>query len=298
MKNSDVLTKFRNLKVWQRGDERAPHKPLLLLLTLGRYASGADRLIEYAEIEKPLKELLELFGPPRKSFHSEYPFWRLQNDGMWELQNADGLEKRSGQTDAKKSELIKHRVTGGLNTELFDAIKDDAGLLKQVSTELLESSFPDSLHQDILEAVGLLDAIEFSQRRKRDPKFREMVLQAYEYRCAICGLDLRMGGRELGLEAAHIKWHQARGPDSIENGLSLCSLHHKLFDRGAIGLSDEHILLVSESVHGTEGMANWLLTHHGLPIRKPQRVEYSPLSDFIGWHRKEVFRSPPREMLA
>lgn len=296
--NPNILKKFRNLKVWQRGDERAPHKPLLLLLALGRYASGADRLIKYAEIDKPLKQLLELFGPPRKSFHSEYPFWRLQNDGLWELENADGLEKRNGQTDAKKSELIKHGVSGGLTTELFTAIQNDSSLLKQVATVLLDCSFPDSLHQDILESVGLLDAIEISQRRKRDPMFREMVLQAYEYRCAICGLNLRMGGRELGLEAAHIKWHQARGPDIIENGLSLCSLHHKLFDRGAIGLSDQYLLLVSEAVHGTEGMAIWLLMHHGNPIRKPQRTEYSPSEEFVAWHRKEVFRSPPRVLMS
>jgi putative restriction endonuclease len=294
---SNILERFRNLKVWQRGDERAPHKPLLLLLALGRYASGADRLIKYAEIDKPLKELLELFGPPRKSFHSEYPFWRLQNDGLWELENAEGLEKRNGQTDAKKSELIKHGVSGGLTTELFTAIKNDRSLLKQIATELLDLSFPDSLHQEILESVGLLDAIEFYQRRKRDPKFREMVLQAYEYRCAICGLNLRMGGRELGLEAAHIKWHQALGPDSIQNGLSLCSLHHKLFDRGAIGLSEQNFLLVSESVHGTEGMENWLLMHHGKPIRTPLRKEYSPSYEFSAWHRKEVFRSPPRVLM-
>jgi len=293
----EVLERFRKLKVWQRGDERAPHKPLLLLLALGRYVDGADRLIPYAELDRPLKELLELFGPPRKSYHSEYPFWRLQNDGVWELKNAEVVEKRHGHTDAKKSELIRHGVAGGLTLELFESISHDKTLIKQIATELLEKSFPDSLHQDILESVGLLDAIEFTQRRKRDPKFRELVLQAYEYRCSICGLDLRMGGRELGLEAAHIKWHQAHGPDTVENGLSLCSLHHKLFDRGAIGLSNEHVLLVSESVHGTEGMANWLLTHHGQPIRKPQRPDYLPASDFVGWHRKEVFRSPPRSIL-
>lgn len=295
--SDDVLAQFRSLRVWQRGDERAPHKPLLLLLALGRYANGGERQISYADVDKPLKELLELFGPPRKSFHSEYPFWRLQNDGIWELENADEVEHRHGQTDAKKSELIKHGVTGGLKPDLYKRIVDDKLLIKQVATELLDQSFPDSLHQDILETVGLLDAVEFTMRRKRDPKFRELVLRAYEYRCAVCGLNLRMGGREIGLEAAHIKWHQARGPDSIDNGLSLCSLHHKLFDRGAIGLSNEHVLLVSETVHGTEGMANWLLTHHGQTIRRPQRPEYLPASDFIGWHRKEVFRPPARELL-
>ncbi|MCY2977208.1 MAG: HNH endonuclease [Planctomycetota bacterium] len=294
---NDLIEKFRRVKVWQRGDERAPHKPLLILLALGHYANGDKRLIPFSEVDAPLQELLRAFGPPRKSFHSEYPFWWLQSDGIWELTNADNVEARKGHTDAKKSELLKHNVAGGFTKELFDAIEANPVLIKRIAMDLLDRCFPESFHQDILETVNLQDTIETVERRKRDPRFRELVLTAYEYRCAICGLDLRMGGRELGLEAAHIKWHQARGPDTVENGLSLCSLHHKLFDRGAIGLGDDRTLLVSESVHGTEGLAHWLLNHHGRPIRLPQRDSYAPSPEFIGWHRKEVFRSPPRENL-
>ena len=38
----------------------------------------------------------------------------------------------------------------------------------------------------------------------------------------------------VGLEAAHIRWHQFSGPDINENGLALCSIHHRLFERGAL----------------------------------------------------------------
>lgn len=289
-----VLSRIANLKVWQRGDERAPHKPLLILLALGRYLAEDERFIPYSELDTPLRELLEAFGPPRKSHHSEYPFWRLQNDGIWELQNADYVESRKSNSDAKKSELLKYNVAGGFTPELYDAIRGEPKLIGRIAKYLLNRCFPESFHQEILNAVNLQEAVEIVEPRKRDPKFRAIVLMAYEYRCAICGLDLRMGGRELGLEAAHIKWHQARGPDTIPNGLSLCSLHHKLFDRGAIGLSDDRSLLISEAVHGTEGFANCLLTHHGQQIRHPQRPAYAASPDFIRWHRKEVFRSPAR----
>ncbi|MGP1680353.1 MAG: HNH endonuclease [Burkholderiales bacterium] len=33
--------------------------------------------------------------------------------------------------------------------------------------------------------------------------------------------------------AAQIDWFQARGPDVVQNGLALRSLHHKIFDLGA-----------------------------------------------------------------
>ena len=48
-----------------------------------------------------------------------------------------------------------------------------------------------------------------------------------------CALAATNGWQPLGLEAAHIKWFQARGPDVVQNGLALCSLHHKIFDLGA-----------------------------------------------------------------
>jgi putative restriction endonuclease len=36
MKDADILDRVDKLRVWQRGGQRAPHKPLLLLLALGR----------------------------------------------------------------------------------------------------------------------------------------------------------------------------------------------------------------------------------------------------------------------
>ena len=48
------------------------------------------------------------------------------------------------------------------------------------------------------------------------------MLTAYEWRCAVCGLDVRLGSVSVALDAAHIRWHQAGGPDREGNGLALC----------------------------------------------------------------------------
>lgn len=53
------------------------------------------------------------------------------------------------------------------------------------------------------------------------------VLQAYGYVCAMCGWDGRVGQQAVGLAAAHVRWHGHEGPDTVDNGLSLCDLHHK-----------------------------------------------------------------------
>jgi putative restriction endonuclease len=37
------------------------------------------------------------------------------------------------------------------------------------------------------------------------------------------------------------------GPDALHTGLALCALHHKLIDRGALGLTDDCRVRISSS---------------------------------------------------
>ncbi|MFP3435083.1 HNH endonuclease, partial [Paraburkholderia sp. SIMBA_061] len=86
---------------------------------------------------------------------------------------------------------------------------------------------------------------------------------AYEHRCAVCDFDVRIGAKTLCIEAAHIKWHSAGGPDDISNGIALCTMHHKLFDLGAFTLDKNRQFLVSERVTGNNGFDLWLARYHG-----------------------------------
>jgi len=134
----------------------------------------------------------------------------------------------------------------------------------------------------------------------RDPKFRQRVLQAYEYSCAVCGFNIRLGNAPVALDAAHIKWHQSGGPDTECNGLALCSLHHKLFDRGAFALryyEGQFKVKVAQQAYGTSGFEDWLMRYHDKNIRNPQSPEYNPNGSFAEWHWREVFREPSRYSL-
>ena len=50
----DLLDRFQAIKTWKRGDQRAPHKPLLILLALGRIQRREDRLVPFQDVEQPL----------------------------------------------------------------------------------------------------------------------------------------------------------------------------------------------------------------------------------------------------
>ena len=155
------------------------------------------------------------FGPPRKSFHPLYPFWYLKNDGLWEIPNSDKLKLRKGKKEPLKSELIKHNIKGGFPIQIFRLFKNDRKLFENVVKKLLDAHFPQSLHEDILTELGINFSFQF-RRKKRNLNFRHDVIQAYEHQCAICGCDIRLGHFDMLLEAAHIKWFQASGPDKCQ----------------------------------------------------------------------------------
>ena len=163
--------------------------------------------------------------------------------------------------------------------------------MREIVQDLLNANFPESIHQDILDAVGIEFAVETRLVVARSP---ERILRAYEYSCAICGFDVRLGSIPVALEAAHIKWHQAGGPDEECNGLALCTLHHKLFDRGVFTLSNSMSIIVSEAANGTRGFQEWVVAFHGQAIRPPQRQTYYPDENWVAWHVREVFQGPGR----
>jgi putative restriction endonuclease len=77
------------------------------------------------------------------------------------------------------------------------------------------------------------------------------------------------------------------------NGLALCSIHHKALDYGAIGVSEEHAILVSCDVHGSS-VKDWFEPFHGKKLRLPPWTEWVPNLRYIRWHSTEVFRLPAR----
>ena len=290
------VTEFASIRQWQRGSERAPHKPLLLLFALGRLQQTGTSATRFADAELDLKRLLDDFGPPRPSSPA-YPFHYLRSDGFWSVATHDNSDPGASLTALRASQ-----ATGRLSETLEQDAASHPALIPQLARLLLAANWPPTLHTDILDSVGIeVDAVVGGSdlrrpaRRRRDPKFRDRVLVAYEYRCAFCGYDGRLAGDTVALEAAHVQWHSSDGPDSVENALCLCSLHHKLLDLGVMGITPDHEVAVSTRFVGQGGVAEvMVLDLVGRPIRAPQPGEPKVVDEFISWHETQVFRSPAR----
>ena len=187
----------------------------------------------------------------------------------------------------------------GCNSNANAKSKADPELITIVAQRIVDAHFPESIRGDVLDAVGLAQVEVMGsttdQQRRRDPAFRAKVLTAYQYRCAVCGHDLRMGQQSIGLEAAHIKWFQANGPDEVPNGIAMCSLHHKVFDLGAFKiLPGTYQMVFSQHLNGSESASHRMLAYHGAGLVLPQAQEYLPHPANLDWHARQVFKNPAR----
>ncbi|MFC0863629.1 phosphorothioated DNA-binding restriction endonuclease [Sphaerimonospora cavernae] len=297
----DWVERIADIRRWSRGGERAPHKPLLLLYALGCFQRQGSRPIPFSAAEADLKRLLQEFGPPRKT-NPGYPFHHLTNDGIWLVETAEG----PGSPGSELGRLRESQAAGRLHPDLVRALHDDSRLVAQIARALLDANFEPSLHPDICLAAGLeLTDLETAvaggitrpkaRAVRRNPAFREQVLIAYEYCCAFCGYDGWLDGTAIGLDAAHVRWWAFEGPDDLANGLCLCVLHHKLFDKGVLGLSSDRTISVSQRFVGRTSTAKeMVLSLAGRPAREPQPgLEHVEL-EYIDWHNRQVFRSPAR----
>ncbi|MEU6732489.1 phosphorothioated DNA-binding restriction endonuclease [Streptomyces physcomitrii] len=294
----DWLERAATLRQWSRDGVRAPHKPLLLLYAMGRFQVDAEGELAYSAVESDLKQLLVEYGPARGTTPA-YPFHHLVNDGVWEVRTDRG----AGSPGTGVRELRASRATGRLVPELRAALHREPSLLGRMARVLLDLHFPPSLHQDLCEAVGLelelaeTDALAPSTRQPRDRRMRELVLTAYEYQCAFCGYDGMIGAVPVGLEAAHVRWWAFDGPDDIDNGLCLCSLHHKLFDKGVLGIGDGHRILVSQRFVGRSAAARAHVTALAdRPILGPQNGIPPVAATHRSWHTSQVFQGSPRSV--
>jgi len=105
--------------------------------------------------------------------------------------------------------------------------------------------------------------------RLHQRRFRWLVIPAYREQCAICRLkEVKL------LDAAHITGDpEPTGTPEISNGLSMCSIHHRAFDQGLVGVSPDYTVhLAKRLVEDDDGpMLDVLKGFEGAAIELPRR---------------------------
>jgi hypothetical protein len=141
--------------------------------------------------------------------------------------------------------------------------------------------------------------VKITQEAKlRNRAFRQAIKEAYDFKCAVCGMKIYSPNTLLWeVEAAHIVPHRSNGKDDILNGLALCRLHHWAFDVGWFALEDNFKILASRKIQdlsadfGKLGNYDFMgqLSKENLKISLPKEQDIYPHPNAIKWHRENIF---------
>ncbi|SLN44295.1 hypothetical protein AQS8620_01773 [Aquimixticola soesokkakensis] len=127
-----------------------------------------------------------------------------------------------------------------------------------------------------------------TRRAYRDVAFRRKVREAYDFRCAMSGLQLRNGGGRPEVQTAHIRPVEHGGSDAVRNGLALSGTLHWMFDRGLISVAQDcETILVSQNKVPSDVVSR-LLRPDGKLV-KPADPRSAPHPANLRWHRENVF---------
>ena len=124
-------------------------------------------------------------------------------------------------------------------------------------------------------------------RKFRDRRFRQHVLDAYDRRCAFTGLRIINGGGRPEVEAAHIVPVELNGSDSVQNGIALSGTAHWMFDAGLLTLSDDFSILKSRHLNYD---VDHFLNKNARAILPKSKFDW-PNPANPKWHRENKFKS-------
>jgi hypothetical protein len=125
--------------------------------------------------------------------------------------------------------------------------------------------------------------------RLRQAFFRQTILASYGSACCVCGLPC-----EALLVASHIiPW--SKRPDlrvNPRNGLCLCALHDRAFDRGLISVTPQFTLTVSPKLEAflpDEVVKVMFRAYRGLLVHLPEKFQPEP--EYLTYHHTEIYQA-------
>jgi putative restriction endonuclease len=162
---------------------------------------------------------------------------------------------------------------------------DEDELLPRAGQEQLA---PELVEEEQVPWEGPIDRTSALVSRKvRNRQFRKRVLDVYDCRCALTGMQLINGGGRAEAQAAHIMSVEAGGPDVVTNGIALSGTVHWMFDRGLLSLSNGGDILLSTKINDIEGVHK--IIYSDRKARFPHSNQHRPHPRYLEWHRRECF---------
>jgi putative restriction endonuclease len=243
-------------------------------------------------------ELLVCFN-----FYCRTPFGRMHRNNPDIITLAEALNRTPSAVAMKLTNFAsfdpahKSRNVKGLanasrgDRAIWDEFNENPNSLAEQSEEAyvrLELPAAVPAESEFVMPTGPTEATTARPMRLVQGFFRRTVLAAYRYSCAFCRLDV-----PAVLTASHIiPWNaNVELRADPRNGLSLCALHDRAFDRGLVCVDKDLRLRVSRRATSKTNGELFRLAFpalHGQPLSLPER--FHPHLSSLEYHRTTIFR--------
>lgn len=290
-----------------QGSERheRPHKPVMLLAVLDLLAQGRatpDRIVWSVPLRERFSAYFRVVQRRNDQDTPENPFFYLKQEGWW----APVRRTAGGVVPLESTPLVRDMagesvwasITGGPAPWLLSPQHR-----LRLRNAIVSRYFPHARHalsllfieNHLAEPVvepGDKDAearMEFDELPGRSSGFRRLILEAYDYQCAACGLRIRL--RQMDdltfVDAAHLipfRDPALGGNDHPTNGIALCKNHHWAMDRFLIAPTPERQWKVSRRIDARRSAGEAEL--HALeskPVLLPGDEVFHPAPDALTW---------------
>ena len=266
--------KLERLVVNMAAGRASPHK-ICMMLALFDLARGGGLAANRIKFDAALLERYARFfnavRGPRDHPNPFFPYFHLagklrdRSPSFWHLVPLPGKEAalRALTTARSNADIVDNVAYASLDPELFQLLQTpkavdalgtalalhwfDRGLaeLRSIVAQCTEIS---RYEMGIRTGAATAIAESTPPAYVRNPAFRRVVIQIYDYRCAATGVRFLSPDGEAMVEAAHIHPFAAAGDDDPRNGLALTPDMHWAMDHNLIAPGPDRLWHVSPSL--------------------------------------------------
>ena len=310
--------RFARLVVNVRAGRARPHKICMLLAMLDLARAGglsANRILYGPQLIERYRAFFEAVRAPGDFLHPYYPFFHLAGDlkggqpSFWHLQALPGRKQVLEELDTPRgpNDITSNIANASLDPELHHLLQDPRAV-DELTAALSEHWFGRGL-QDLATVVERSSKVSHYERELRagptpraageplppayvrDPAFRRVVTQVYDYRCAATGVRILLASGEAMVEAAHIHPFSEVGDDDPRNGLALSPDMHWAMDRNLIAPGPDFRWHVSKGLDPRIPDLRALCDLDGRGLLLPAEPRMYPKREALEW-RMERLRHP------
>ncbi|NOY00100.1 MAG: hypothetical protein GXP30_10260 [Verrucomicrobia bacterium] len=209
-----------------------------------------------------------------------------QQAGDTSVWNLDGLPKsylQNGYCSAALTSYVAFLIELQYSSNLLEAFDSHQGSEEAVVEKLDQQLiYPESLLEDLTPAEGK-EVVREVKTRVNQKVFRDIILQIYDQRCCLTGLDVPEVNR-----ASHIiPWAEDKSIRlDPRNGLCLSATYDAAFDRHLITLDDDFRIVLSKDLkdhYSSDSFQEHFLRKEGERIQLPKA--YHPKQAYLESHR-------------